>query len=155
MSRAVLAVAVVGAVILLAGGAFLVDAAIEDSEHRVEITNETFEPVGDTLVELNGSQLDRADYDPTITVRDSDGAIVNPTGNYTWYESNGTLYVNGSSYLDNQNNATASYGWFGQEIQQDKVTGIVLKFPQLFGVVALGGLVMFGLTISLGVLKDL
>ena len=155
MSKPTLAVAVVGVIIVLGGGAFILDASIQDSQVAREAVNESFDPVGGDVVELENSHITRAEYDDTVTVRDANESELQASGNYTWNQGNGTLTVVDNSYLDNQTTAYVTYGWYGQSVTQDRSTDVILKFPQLFPIVALGGLMFFALAVSLGVLTNL
>lgn len=122
---AVIGLAVLGVALTAFGGYYVIDEATAESRHDVTIENESFSATGDALASFNNSQLARADYDATVTVRNaSDGSIFDESGNYTWFEANGTLEVTANSDLANATTAEITYGYFGQELGQTGLTTI-------------------------------
>lgn len=123
------AVAAVALAAFLFVGFYVVDAGIQTSLHDVTVTNETFTPDGGNLSVFDNSQLNRATYDETVTVRNaSTGSVFDESGNYTWFSGNGTLSTTDESDLANASSATITYGYNGQTLEQTKTTNIVVNF---------------------------
>lgn len=122
------AVAAIALAAFLFVGFYVVDAGIQTSRHDISIVNESFDPVGGEINVLNNSQLNRADYESTVTVyNESDGSKF-PTANYTWHSSNGTIFVNNNSDLDNASTALIEYNYTGQTLKQTKTTNVLVEF---------------------------
>lgn len=129
-----LGVAAVGLVVVLFMGIYVLDAAAEDSRHDVTVENETFQPSAGALESFENSELARADYDETVTVRnESDDSVYDPGGNYTWQSGNGTLRVTSGGELANADNASITYGYFGQKFGQTKITTIFFDAQSFLG----------------------
>lgn len=133
-------------------GFYVVDAGIQTSLHDVTVTNETFTPDGGNLSVFDNSQLNRATYDETVTVRnETDGQVLAPSGNYTWFSGNGTLETTANSDLANASSATVTYGYEGQNREQTATTNIIVEFMGVLVPLAFVGFVSF-LAIALLVL---
>lgn len=149
---AVAAVAAVALAAFLFIGFFVVDAGVQSSLHDVTVTNESFTPGGGNLSAFENSQLNRATYDESVTVRNgSDGATFPESGNYTWFSGNGTLQTTANSALANASSATITYGYNGQTLEQTKATNIVVNFMGVMPILAFVAFVSF-LAVALFVL---
>jgi len=150
---ALLGIGVVALVVLLFVGVLATAATVEQTERAIQIENESFEPVGDTVIELNNSALEFAEYNDTVTVRNAtDGSVFEESGNYTWYDGNGTIEPVANSDLANASTATITYGYTGLSRAQTGVAalladlqGLYAEFALLGGaVLTLGGLLVLG-----------
>lgn len=92
------------------------------------ITNETWIPDAGNITTLEDSNLSRAYYDENVTVYDENETLIEPTGNYTWYQSNGTIKALSGGDLDGDANATISYDY---QRASTTSTGIVALFSGL------------------------
>lgn len=122
------AVAAVALAAFLFLGFYVVDAGVQTSLHDINITNESFTPDGGNLSTFENSELARATYDESVTVRDeSDGATFPESGNYTWFSGNGTLQTTANSDLADASSATITYGYNGQTLEQTKTTNVITE----------------------------
>lgn len=143
MSRRIVAFWVLLVLCLMAVGMpFILSTAMEQSERHITRYNESFSPTGD--VTLNDSQISYAEYDSGVRVHNGSGTYIDPEGNYTWYQSNGTLTVETNSTLDNSSEGKVTYGYRAQtEDQRDwslalvDVNRIWVLVPLILGVVLL------------------
>lgn len=121
------AIAAVALAAFLFVGFYVVDAGVQTSLHDITVTNETFTPDGGSLSVFENSQLNRASYDETVTVRNSsDGSVFDESSNYTWFSTNGTLETTANSDLANASEATITYGYSGQTLEQTATTNIIV-----------------------------
>jgi len=124
---AMAAIAAIGLGLFLLTGAYIVDATVQESRHDITVTNESFTPDGGNLSTFEASNLDDAEYDDSVTVRnDSDGSTFEASGNYTWFETNGTLKTTANSDLATTSTATITFSYTGQTAEQAATTGIVV-----------------------------
>lgn len=138
------AIAAVALAAFLFVGFYVVDAGIQTSLHDVTVTNESFTPSGGDLTTFDNSELNRADYDETVTVRNaSDGSVFDASGNYTWFAANGTLETTANSDLADASSATITYGYNGQTAEQTATTNIIIEFMGIMVPLAFIGFVSF------------
>lgn len=141
------ATAAIAAVVLAAFlflGFYVVDAGVESSYHDISIENESFTPVGGELSVFENSNLNRATYEETVTVRNASSEdVFLESGNYTWYEGNGTLKTTTNSDLANTSTATITYNYTGQTLKQTKLTNMVVRFMGILVPLAFVGFVAF------------
>lgn len=111
------------------GGISVVDSAHVTGSPNTAIENETWVPDAGNVTTLSDSNLERAYYDPAATVYDENKTLMDPAGNYTWYQSNGTIEATTGGDLDGDANATISYGY---QQASTTSTGIATLFGGLF-----------------------
>ena len=112
MSAAKLMFAAVAVAIVLLGATAAFGYAGWEAGNETRIENETFTPQGDSLVELEHSNQPNTLYSENVTVTNTtDGSEFQQAGNYTWFDGNGTLYVDGNSDLANATEANATYSF--------------------------------------------
>lgn len=141
---AVAGIAAVALAAFLFIGFFVVDAGIQSSIHDITVTNESFEPTGGQLAVFDNSQLNRATYDDSATVRNATtGETFPESGNYTWFEANGTLEPVTNSDLANASEATVTYDYTGQTLEQTKATNVVVDFMGILPILGFTAFVSF------------
>lgn len=149
------AVAAVAIMIFAIGGLYVYDATVQDSRHDITIDNESFTPnASDGVERFDNSELERADYDETVDVFDANESEIEQSGNYTWHDSNGTLSVVSNSQLDNESNATITYGYLGQTLDQTKVSNVLIDSQELVRVLIIvaGAMMLLTALVAMGVL---
>lgn len=112
--------------VLTAGLPYVLDASIDDSKHLNSVDSETWTPQTGTPTVLDNSELARADYNDTVTVRNSSGATMTEGSDYTWHETNGTVEALSGGDLDGESSAEIDYGWTGQTKRQERMTDILV-----------------------------
>lgn len=139
-----LAIALVGLVIMAAGALVVyhdVQRSVADPTTNV---NETFTPDGPNVTTLSDSNLDLALYNETVTVYDSTGGLVEPGGNYSWLQRNGTIKTVNNSDLDSEPSANITYGYALQTEDQRRFGNLMTQLPRLLGLAfPFFGLVLF------------
>lgn len=138
-------IVLVGLAILGLSGVAAVDSANQEAGERVDVNDETFEPVGDTVVTLNNSNVDGAYYDENVTVVNA-STTYEPSGNYTWHDNNGTIGIVNNSDLANQSTANISYGYVDTTEHQQNATrmlALLLKTEALLVLVVGAALALF------------
>jgi len=141
---AMAAIAAIGLGLFLLAGAYIVDATVQESRHAISVTNESFAPDGGNLSTFKASNLADAEYDDLVTVRnDSDGSRFEESGNYTWFETNGTLKTTVNSDLAATTTATITYSYDGQTARQAATTNIVVDLWDVLVPLAFVGFVGF------------
>lgn len=135
------AVAVVAVMLFAVGGIYVLDASAQDSRHQIAVTNTSFTPDGGNISSTEYSNLSRAEYDESVTVRGEDKSVIDQTGNYTWHTSNGTLRTTPNSTLANQSVGYLSLNYTGQTPKQTAVTNISFDAQEVIApLVLVGGL---------------
>lgn len=144
MSR--LAIVIVVVAVLAAGGAIAMDDATEDTTSLTTVENESFTPENGSN-DLENSNLEGAYYgnESTVTVYNN-SSVVEPSGNYSWQQSNGTVDVENQSYLDNRSSANISYEY--REPSERKLA-LVRIMSVALGPLAEGLIIVMGLALVL------
>lgn len=128
---AALGLAVAGVAMLVFVGMYVVDAAVDNSQHDVTVVNESFTPSGGEVTQLQNSNLSRADYDDNVTVRFENGTVVDRAGNYTWFSGNGTVRTTAGSRLASVSTALITYGYNGHTLEQTAIVNISIETMSL------------------------
>ncbi len=148
MSRLLIVLVIVA--LLATGGAIALDSATQDATNTTTVNNESFSPTNG-INTLQHSNQEGAYYgaSDTVTVYNN-SSVVDPSGNYSWVQDNGTLDVVNNSYLSNRSSAAVSY-----EFQQpsESQLALVRLFAVFSGPVAEGLIIVLGLSLVLGALR--
>lgn len=132
MLRAVIALMAIGIVAMGALVGF--NAALADNASLSTVENETWTPDPGNVTTLNESNLDGADYNETVTVRDSSGTEMSNETDYTWFDGNGTVKALEDGGLDGEEEATISYGYERAPEEQVEMAQLMALIPNSVGV---------------------
>lgn len=105
------------------------DASVTDTGDETTVSNETFTVTNGATIELAESNRDVI-YNNTVTVRNvsaADDPVVDPSGNYTWHESNGTITINATSTFNDGDTAAIDYTFWVPRDSQNYVRAIGLE----------------------------
>lgn len=105
------------------------DDSVTDTGEETDIVNETFTVTNGATIELAESNRDVI-YNQTVTVRnvsDANDPVVEPSGNYTWHESNGTITINATSTFNDGDTAGIDYTFWVPRDSQTYVRDIGLE----------------------------
>lgn len=144
MSAGRLMFVVVALAIILVGATGAIGYSAYESGDETVVENETFQPVGNTTVELEHSHKPNAVYGATVNVTNSTtDEEIEQAGNYTWQDGNGTLFVEEGSHLANQSEAHIDYS-FSETTAE--AFGMVQMFSRL---VDAGGSLIYVVVVAL------
>jgi hypothetical protein len=122
------------AIAVIAMGALVgFQAALADNASLSTVENETWTPDAGNVTTLNKSNLDAADYNETVTVRDSSGTVMSNETDYTWFDSNGTVKALTGGGLDGESEATISYGYERAPDAQVEMAQLMALIPNSAG----------------------
>lgn len=103
---------ILGIIILSMVGFIAIQGVWQENEELTTIENETFTPANATnITALNDSNLPAADYNSTVTVRDSTDTVMDNGTDYRWIEHNGTVQTVKGGGLDGESSANITYGY--------------------------------------------
>ena len=129
--RAVLAVLCIGLFLMVAVMGF--NSALADNQQRHDIENESFTPDPGNVTELENSNLDAADYDDTVTVRNESNTTMTEGTDYEWHESNGTLTTLEGGDLANDSTGYVTYGYNRPPPDQVMLANVFSQIPSAMG----------------------
>lgn len=143
MTRAI--IAVFGLIIIAAMAFSGLQVGLDDAGDDVDVQNESWTPDPGNFTTLDHSNLDNANYDDAVTVKDNNGDVVDPNVDYVWNDTEGTVKAVVGGALDGAPSATISYG-YEQSTADQRGVAQTLAIPWR----ALGaGLPLFALVVLL------
>lgn len=119
--------------ILAAGATAGYSAVLEDSEIEYNITNESWTPDAGNITTLNNSNLEAADYESTVTVRNQTDALMTEPSDYTWFENNGTILTNTTGSLAGDTTANISYNYTQPPENQVRLASAYSNYAAFLG----------------------
>lgn len=125
-------------------------AALGGTATETVVENETWEPVPGNITTLNDSELNGAEYNDTVTVRDSNATTMTDGTDYEWYDGNGTVKAIEGGGLDGEPNATITYDYTRPDEEQLAIAGILSHIPQVMGFVLVLAPLVFLLKVAGG-----
>lgn len=126
------------AIAVVAMGATVgIQATLEANQTTTSIDNETWTPDAPNITELQDSNLDGADYNDTVTVRNSSDVVMSNQTDYEWIEHNGTVRALSGGDLDGEPSANISYGYDRPPEDQLEMAHVIAHIPMVGGLMLL------------------
>jgi hypothetical protein len=126
------------------------NGALADNASLTTVENETWTPDAGNVTELNNSNLEAADYNETVTVRDSTGTVMSNQTDYTWFDGNGTVKATVGGGLDGESEATISYGYERAPDDQVELAVTLSQLPASAGAILPFGVILIFLLLIKG-----
>jgi len=143
-------IALVGIALFALIGVIGMNAALANNTSTTSITDEDWTPDAGNITELNKSNLEAADYNETVTVRDSTGTVMSNETDYTWFDGNGTVKATVGGGLDGESEATISYGYERAPDDQVELAVTLSQLPASAGAILPFGVILIFLLLFKG-----
>lgn len=131
MSRAI--AAIFALLILAVGGAYALQASLENAGDDTLVTNETWTPSAGSVTQLDNSDLTGAYYSNETTVYDENDTLQDRGTDYLWYADNGTVEAVVGGGLDGDSSATITYEFQQTTAEQRGFAGMLSNIPASIG----------------------
>lgn len=131
--------------------------AVRGSQDVTVVEQEPFQPTAGQVRQLNNSDDDLVFNESDSVTVDQNGTVIESQGNWTWYESNGTLKINQSTAMNTSESANVSYGYYEPSNEQQLTKELSLFFVDTVGatlVEVLGALfLLFAVVVMLSIAR--
>lgn len=131
MSRAI--AAIFALLILAVGGAYALQASLENAGDDTPIANETWTPTVGSVTQLDHSEQTGAYYSNETSVYDSTNVEMERGSDYLWFASNGTVKAVSGGGLDGESSATITYEFQQTTAEQRGLAGMLSNIPASIG----------------------
>lgn len=135
-------IALVGIALFALIGIIGMNAALANNASLTTVENETWTPDPGNVTELNDSNLEGADYNETVTVRDNSGTVMTDGTDYEWFAGNGTVKALTGGGLDGETEATISYGYERPPPEQVQMAVTLSQLPASAGIILPFGVIL-------------
>lgn len=146
--RAIIAIVAI-AIIAVAAPVFF-QAALEDAGRDHTVTNETFSPTADTIVQLDDSNRTGAYYEYNATVYNNTDVEMEDGTDYEWFSQNGTIKPLSGGDLAGDGQSKITYSFQQTTPEQRRFADALGLIPQAMGYLLLVGIFLMAVLVVRG-----
>lgn len=129
-------IAVIALIILGSMGTVAFQTSLEEAGDDTMISNESFTPTADTVIQLENSNQTGAYYNETVVVYDENGTEMTAGTDYDWYTANGTIKPLSGGALAGDSSAIITYRYQKTTESQRGFASMMAQIPGFIGLAA-------------------